>query len=59
MRGFHIFVFQNLLCDLSCLLANTAAFSMAVMNYILFTHTWLVPVIATVIKQTYLVQGRP
>ena len=32
---------------------------MAVMNHILFTHTWLVLVIATVTKYTYLVQRTP
>ena len=34
-------------------------FSMAVMNHILFAHTWLVLVIATVTKYTYLVQRTP
>ena len=30
---------------------------MAVMIHILFAHIWLVPVITTVIKHIYLVQG--
>ena len=39
------------------LLANKAGFSMAVMNNILFAHTWPVLVIATVCNHTNLVQG--
>ena len=46
----------NFWCNLS--LANTRNFSMTVMNHILFAHTRLVPVIATIIKHIYLVAYR-
>ena len=52
-------VYLKLPVRFMALIIRFKGFSMAVMSHIFFVHTRLVPVIATVIKHTYLVQRTP